>query len=50
MTEAEAIKAQEEIEAVLNKHKLWYSVKHERKPALKMIRIEEISIKVTNGR
>ena len=42
----DALKIQQEIEAVLQKHGAYYSVTYENKPDLRMIRFNEISIKV----
>lgn len=46
MKKAQAEKIVSELRAVCKKHGLWLSVLREEKPHLKMIRIQEISIKV----
>ena len=49
MKELEARKLVEQIKALCASHNLWLSVREEHKPDLRMIRIEEISIKVEKG-
>ena len=49
MTNAQAEKVKNEIIAICNLNGLWSTVEYERKPDLKMIRIKEISIKVTDN-
>lgn len=46
MTEAQAIQAQQEIEAVFKKHGVWYDVRYSKRPNLTLIRFEDVSIKV----
>lgn len=46
MNKETALKIQREIEAVCIKHGLWFNAIHENKPELRMIRIQEISIKI----
>ena len=48
MNKDNALKLQEEIQAICKKYGLWVTVEHENKPELKMIRIKEISIKIDN--
>ena len=50
MNEVLAIQAQQEIEAVLKKHGVWYDVRHSKRPHLKIIRFEDVSIKVTENK
>ena len=45
--QAESIK--KEILSVCNKFGLWYTIEHENKPDLRMIRIKEISIKIKDN-
>jgi hypothetical protein len=45
-TPAQAKEIQADIESVLRKLGVWYTVKHVRKPGLSQIIFEEISIKV----
>ncbi len=46
MDEKKAREILSEIQSVANKHGLWFSHTEERKPGLKMIRVNEISIKI----
>ena len=46
ITEKKAREILSEIQSVANKHGLWISHTEERKPGLKMIRVNEISIKI----
>ena len=46
ITEKKAREILSEIQGVANKHGLWISHTEERKPGLKMIRVNEISIKI----
>jgi len=45
--QAEDIKR--EIISICNKFGLWYTIEHENKPDLRMIRIKEISIKIKDN-
>ena len=47
MTQQQAENIQQEILSICNKHGLWSKVELERKPGLKMIKVE-VSIKVDN--
>uniref|UniRef100_A0A6H1ZS10 Uncharacterized protein n=1 Tax=viral metagenome TaxID=1070528 RepID=A0A6H1ZS10_9ZZZZ len=46
MKASDAFKIVDKIDKICKDHGLWISVKTEKKPDLKIIRIEEISIKV----
>ena len=46
MTKEQALRIQSEIMAVCVKHGIWATVVHECKPDLKVIRVQEISIKI----
>jgi hypothetical protein len=46
MTKEKALQILREIETVCKKHALWFDVKMEQHPDLKMIRVQEISIKI----
>jgi len=48
LNEAEAIKAQNEIEALLKKHGAQWRVVYDRRPDLRFICFEKISLKVEN--
>ena len=48
LTQAEALQLKDEIVAVCSKYDQWVTDTYERKPELKMIRIE-LSIKVANA-
>lgn len=49
MTIEQALEVQREFERLCNKHGLWLTVEHEKRPDLKVIRIKEISIKITEA-
>ena len=49
MKKADALVIAEEIEVICKKRGLWITTEKEFKPDLKMIRIKEISIKVTDN-
>lgn len=46
VSKAQALQIQAELEDLCRKYGLWFTVQHELKPDLKMIRIQEISIKI----
>jgi hypothetical protein len=46
LTEEQALDLQRELERFCHRHGLWYTVEHQKKPALRMIVFKEISIKV----
>lgn len=48
VTEEKAREILSEIRAVVEKHGLWMAHTEERKPTLSLIRVNEISIKVSN--
>lgn len=47
MKKADALKIRDEIQSLCKKYGLWISVEHVCQPNLKMIKIKEISIKIT---
>jgi len=49
MIKSKAKEIEHEIISACNKYGLWCTVEYDRKPDLKMIRIKEISIKITDN-
>lgn len=48
MNEAQAQAIVAELKAICEKYGLWFTLEFEHKPNMKIIRIREISIKITN--